>query len=203
MGDHYIYDCSGSITTGGTAQLVLPFMKGRASFEIVNISDTAMYIGFGGPRAHATLTGTGISSISVDNAGFGYSIAPSVQLIGGGNTGWDMQNSTFLGCKEVGYPAPASVGTAHCVMTGTAPNMSVSSIVVDSPGVYATAPRVFIKNDRNDPFGAFLPSATSPGSIILGATGGNYYRNHTTCFDDQISIVCATTGKVFSAYYMP
>lgn len=203
MGDHYIYDCSSAITTGGTAQLVLPFMKGRCSFEIVNMSDTNMYMGFGGARAHATLTGTAITSITVDNAGFGYSIAPTVQFIGGGNTSWNMANSTFLGCKEVGYPAPAQIASATCVMTGSAPNMSVASITINYGGLYATAPRIVLKNDKNDPYGAFLPSATSPGSIILGATGGNYYRNHTNCFDDQISIVCATTGKVFSGYYMP
>lgn len=203
MGDHYIYDCSNTITVGGTAQLVLPFMKGRSSFEIVNMSDTIMYMGFGGARATATLTGTGVSSITVTNAGFGYSIAPIVQFIGGGNTSWNEANSTFLGCKEVGYPAPAKPASAICVMTGSAPNMSVASITINNPGVYATAPRIFLKNDKNDPFGAFLPAATSPGSIILGATGGNYYRNHTNCFDDQVSIVCATSNKVYSSYYMP
>lgn len=202
-GDHFIYDCSNTITLGGAAQLVLPYMKGRCSFEIVNMSDTNMYMGFGGARAHATLTDTSVSSITVDNAGFGYTLAPSVQFIGGGNTGWNMQNSSFLGNKEVGSPAPAHPAKAHCVMAGSAGALTVASIVIDDPGVYATAPRIFLKNNPNDPYGAFLPAASSPGSIILGANGGNYYRNHTACFDDQVSIICATTAKVFTSYYMP
>lgn len=201
-GDHYIYNASNTITADATAQLVLPVMKGRTLFEFFNLSAVTMYLGFGGARAHATLTGSAISSITVDNAGFGYSIAPEVQFIGGGNTGWNQNNPTFLGCGEIGYPSPSDPARAHCVMTGTAPNMSVSSIVIDNPGTYAIAPRIFLKNSKNDPFGAFLPSSTAPGSIAI-PQNGSYRLNGTACFIDQISVICATSTSPFSCYYMP
>ena len=202
--DHIIYDASAAIASGGTAQLILPIMPGRAALEIFNPSDTPMYLGFGGATASATITSGKVTSITVGNAGFGYTIAPKVVFIGGGNTGWNMNNPTFLGGNQVGYPAPAHPATAHCVMSGSAGALTVGSIVIDDPGTgYAIAPKVFLQNDPNDPYGAFAPSTGGIGSILLPASGTvPYIRNGTTCFTDQVSIICATTSKNFTAKYM-
>jgi hypothetical protein len=163
-----------------------------------------MYIGFGGATAHATLTSGKVTSVTVDNAGMLYSIPPKVIFIGGGNTGWNMQNSTFLGGNQTGYPAPAHPAAAHCVMTGVVGAQTVSSIVIDDPGVgYAIAPKVFLQNDPNDPYGAFAPSTGGIGCILLPANGTvPYIRNGTTCFVDQVSIICASSSKNFTCKYM-
>ena len=202
--DHYIYDVSGTIASNSAPQLVMPKMPSRSSFEIVNMSSAIMYIGFGGATATCTINSGKVNAITVVNAGFNYTKAPIVRFIGGGNTSWNQNNSTFLGGQAVNYPAPGNVATGTCVMTGSAGNLSVSSITINNPGSnYAIAPIIFLENDPNDPYGAFNPSATNPGSILLSANGGSYYRNHTTCFIDAISISCGTSTSVFTAKYMP
>jgi hypothetical protein len=182
----------------------MPQMLSRSSVEIINMSATTMYFGIGGATATCTISGGGVNAISVVNSGFNYTLPPLVIFIGGGNTSWNMANSSFLGGQAVNYPAPAAPASGHCVMTGSGSNKSVSSIVIDNPGKsYAIAPIIFLKNDPNDPYGAFLPSATNPGSIILGPNGGNYYRNHTNCFIDAVSVVCSASASVYTAKYMP
>lgn len=46
-----LFDASGAITTGGTAQLILPMAKTRSSLILENTSDTNMLFEFGSARA--------------------------------------------------------------------------------------------------------------------------------------------------------
>jgi hypothetical protein len=198
------YDASGTITTGGTPQLLLPVHKSRSHLLIMNISDTAMYIEFGAARATATLTSGAITSFSVTNAGFGYTRPPIVHLLGGGNGG----NSSFLGVGAPGYPSPGDAGYAaarYTDMSGQRPAQAhatltgplVGALVIEDPGAgYVKAPMVYLENDPLDPFGAAIPSSTS--GLLVQANGGSYYVNGTVCPTDQVSIVCATTGKAFT-----
>jgi hypothetical protein len=194
-----LFDVSGTITNGGTPQLLLPVALNRTSLIIQNISDTAMYISLGAPPATASLTSGAVSSVSVGNAGFGYSMAPTVHFYGGTNSNRNSSPAyTLSGLPD--YPAPSSPATAVCVMSGSAPNMTISSITVTSGGSgYAYPPFVFLQNRSLDPYGCSIPSATN--GILLAASGGSYTSNGTICTTDQIGIFCATSGKAFTCKF--
>lgn len=195
-GRDFLYDMSGTITTGGTAQLLLPEQFGRSFLMIQNISDTNMFVEFGSARATATLTGTAVTSCSITNSGFGFTIAPIVKFLGGGNVGGPTGNSTFVGSTEPGAKSPQSPAHGHCVLSGS----SVGSIVVDTPGtLYKVAPYVFISNSLNDPNGVATPSATS-GTELLPQ--GSITFSGTSCPTDPVAIFCATTGKAFTCKFM-
>ena len=196
------YVADGSITTGGTAQLVLPQTPQRAFFFFQNTSSGLMTLEFGSARATAVLTAGAISTINVTNAGFGFSKPPVVRFAGGGNAG----NSTYLGLNQPGGEGPNSMLTAgrpakaHCVMTGSAPNQTVASIAVDDPGAgYVIAPYVFIQNSDLDPYGAATPSATVGLQFQAGAS---LYVNGTSCNTDSVSVWGATTGQTFVCRWM-
>lgn len=197
-GSEYLYDASGTIAVGGTAQLVIPKAKSRSSLIIENISSANMFFEFGAARATAILSNKTISSCTVTNAGFGYSRPPRVRFLGGQDVQQTMPASTLQGLPD--WPSPSSTARARCIMTGSAPNMSVSSIVIDNPGAnYAYPPYVFIENDVLDPYGCAVPSATS--GILLLPSGGSYTPNGTICTTDQISVFCATGGAAFTCKY--
>ena len=194
-----LYDASGTITTGGTPQLVLPVTLSRSHFFFQNNSAHAMWLEIGSARAVATLTGTGISSIAVTNAGFNFTYPPIVRFAGGGAA----SNSKFLGLNQPGGAGPTSPATytphakAHCVLTSNA----VSSIVVDEPGAgYVIAPFVFIFNNELDPYGCAVPS--SGVGIQVAASGGAAYYNGTACFTDSVAVLGTTTAEFYTCKWM-
>jgi hypothetical protein len=86
-------------------------------------------------------------------------------------------------------------------MTGSAPNLSISSIVINDPGAgYAIAPYVFIMNSDLDPYGCAAPSATS--GMLLSSNSAPYILNGTSCFTDAIAVFGATTGQAFLCRWM-
>ncbi len=206
---HPLYDASGTIASGGTAQLLLPEAKSRAFLLVMNISDTDMYLEIGGARATCSLTNGAVSSFTITNAGFNYTAPPIVELLGGGNGG----NPAYLGVGQPGYPAPGDAGNtaarysdmtqqrvakAHAVLTGGA----VSGFEIEDPGAgYAAAPYVFMRNSLRDPFGVAIPSATS--GILLPSSGGAYYVNGTACTTDALAIFCTSGSKSFVCRWMP
>lgn len=195
----HFYDASGTITSGGTAQLIVPEALARSSWVFVNNSDTTMYLEIGMARATATISGGKVTSVAVTNAGFGFSIAPTVKFLGGGFTGGNAYNPTYLSAGLPDYLAPASPATAHCVMTGSAPNMSISSIVIDNGGSgYNSAPYVEIHNSLNDPYGCAVPSATSGIGILAN---GSYTNNGVVVTTDPIAVFCASSSKGFTFKY--
>lgn len=193
-----LFDASGSIVTGGTAQLVLPEAHIRSSLIIENTSSGNLLLEFGSARANCALSGGAVSSVTVTNTGFGYSMPPNVHFYGGalGPKGNPQQAPTYSlqGLPE--YNSPNSPAKAHCVMTGAAGSMTVSSIVIDSPGSgYAFPPFVFLTNNANDPYGCAVPSATI--GLLLIASGGSYTANGSVCTTDQVSIFGASTGQTY------
>lgn len=196
-----LFDASGAVTVGGTPQLILPIARIRTSLIIENSSSSTMYLEFGGARASATLTSGAVSSVSVTNAGFGYTRPPSVVFYGGafGPPGNPQSAPAYALPGLPDWTAPSNVATAHCVMTGAAGSMTVNSIVIDNPGSgYAYPPYVLLVNDINDPFGAAVPSATS-GIQITG--GGAYSVNASICPTDQISVFCSASSATFVCKY--
>lgn len=194
-----VFDKSGTITTGGTPQLIMPISLSRSSLIVQNISDTNMFVEFGGARATATITSGSITGFTITNSGFNYTRAPQVILYGGGNTGNNLANSSFLGGNLPDYPAPSNIASAHCVMTGSPGNLSVASITIDNPGSgYAIAPYVYLLNDPLDPYGSATPSATSGVELL---PQGSVTFNGPVCSTDQAAIFCASTGKGFTAKF--
>lgn len=193
-----LFDVSGSITTGGTAQLILPEAHTRSSLIIENTSSGNLFLEFGAARAGlAVLSSNTISSVPVANAGFGYSIAPNVVFYGGafGAAGNPQLQPAYSLQGLPDWTAPSKPAKAHCVMTGAAGSMTVSSIVIDDPGAgYAYPPFVFLFNSHNDPFGAAVPSATVGMELL---PGGSYTPNGSVCTTDQVSVYGATTGQTF------
>jgi len=196
---NHLYDVSGTISSGGTAQLLLPMALTRTSLIIQNISDTNMYISIGAPPATCTLSSGSVSTVTAGNAGQGYSRPPYVLFYGGALANRaSAPTYTLAGLPD--YPSPANPATAHCVMTGAAGSQTISSIVVDNPGSgYAYPPFVFLVNDPLDPFGFSVPSATSGIELVSG--GGSYTSNGSICITDQIAIFCASSSKAFTCKF--
>lgn len=193
------FRADGSITAGGTPQLVLPAFAPRSSLIIQNVSDTEMWFEFGAARAHATLSSGVVSSVTVDNGGFNYTLPPKVTFLGGGYNG----NTAFLGLgipsqsSPAGpYPAGAKPAVAHATLSTGA----VSAITVDDGGSgYAIAPYVFLSNPL-DPYGCADPSAGS-GSGLRLLPGQAYTWNGTVTPTDAVAVYCASTGKKFICMY--
>ena len=189
----FMYDASGTITTGGVAQLVLPERMQNVSGFIQNISSGILMIEFGGARASCAVTSGSVSSISMSNAGFGYTIPPTVHFFGGGDL---TKNPTYLAPGLPGVQGPSRTAKAHALLTGG----GVSAIVIDDPGAnYVKAPYVFLQSSEQDPYGAATPSLTN--GVILAASGGSVFFNGTAMTTDAISIFGSSTGQPFTCKY--
>jgi hypothetical protein len=200
---HPIYTADGAVVAGGTPQLVLPVTPSRSFLMLQNLSAGSLYFEFGSARATAALTSGVISSITVTNAGFNFTKPPVVRFAGGGNSG----NTSFLGLNQPGGDSPNSsitagrVARAHCVMTGTAPNLFVSSIVIDDGGAgYVIAPYVFIFNSDLDPYGCAAPSATS--GLLMATGAAPLILNGSSCPTDSISVYGGTTAWAYLCRWM-
>jgi len=194
---HFYYDASGTIASGGTAQLLLPQSKSRSHLIIVNNSSGALYIQFGIQPAVATLTNKVVTSVSVPDGGFGFTVAPTVMFLGGGNNG----DPASQGATMPDWPSPANPAQGIVVMASSAiSGNKINSITVTNGGSgYLAPPYVAIYPDRTDPTGVGTASATT---FPLQANGGNLYLNGTCCPTDAISIYGATTGQAFVCKYM-
>lgn len=199
-----LFCADGTIAVGGTPQLVLPQTPARAFLTIQNTSAGTLVFEFGSARATATIVNGVVTAIAVTNGGFGFSLPPNILLFGGGNGGV----SGYVGLGQPGGAAPSAMmgvgrpATAHAVMSGTAPNMSVASIVVDDGGAgYVTAPYVAIHNSNHDPNGCATPSATS--GMVLPAGSAPIILNGTSCPTDAIAVFGMTAGQSFLARWMP
>ena len=187
-----VYRADGTVAAGGTAQLILPRAAPRSSIIIQNTSTSdTITLEFGCARATATVTNGKVTAITVTNAGFGFTYAPSVHFLGGGN----MYNGRDLG---LGYPnqlAPSNFATAHCVLS----NGSISSIVIDNPGAgYDCAPYVLLLNDPNDNYGAAAPSATSGFKLNPGQW---LQQDSSIVHTDAVAVYGATTGDSWFCQY--
>ena len=189
---HYMYDASGAVTTGGTAQLILPKAQARSFLMIENTSAGNLLFEFDGARATATLTSGAVSSTSITNAGFGYVKAPIVRFWGGGGP---VGVPAYGGVGMPGEFAPQIPATGIAVLSGA----TVGSITITNPGVgYLTAPYVQLINSDLDPVGCAVPSATVG---LLLAANGSFTFNGTYCPTGTVSVFGASTGQAFVCKY--
>ena len=178
--------------------MIVPEASERASFIFQNISSVNMFIEFGAARATASLTSGAVSSCSVTNAGFGYSIAPTVKFLGGALRN-RAANPTYTIADLADGIAPSHPAMAHCVMTGSAPNMTVASITIDDPGAgYAMPPYVELINNSLDPFGCAVPSATNGIELL---PQGSFTNEGVVCSTDQIAVFCTNTSSAYTFKY--
>jgi len=215
--DFYVAD--GTITSGNSAQLLLPESKSRSYLYIQNLSAHTMYVEFGGARATATITSGAVTSFSITNAGFGYTIAPTVHLLGGGSGGNATSATNAIGGIPT-WPSPgdnAFVGPrlgsttdrrarAHCTLSAGA----VNAFVIDDPGSgYINAPYVFLQNSLipPDPFGVAIPSSSSGYALAAVSTTSNtpsYLQfNGTACPTSAVAIVSSGTSDAFVCRWLP
>lgn len=193
---HPLYCADGTIATGGTPQLILGISQSRSSLILQNLSVGNLVFEFGSARATATYSAGTVASVAVTNAGFNFTKAPLIRFLGGGGNDGVNGNSSYLGLNQPNGPSPSHPARAHAVMTGSAGNLSISSIVVDDGGAnYLCAPYVFIMNSDLDPYGCAVPSATV-GLLVAPATGPIAW-NGTTCPTDAVAVYGATTSQAY------
>lgn len=192
-----LYDASG--TLNNTSVLALGQSPSRSHLLIQNTGSASIWVEMGPARAHATISNAGVSAVTVDNAGQNYTYAPKVIFLGGGGAigGYP---AGYVGLGQEGAPSPSHVASAHCVMTGSAGAMSVSSIVVDDPGAgYLVAPYIYLQNDPRDPNGVAVAAANT--GIRLDASTPPLIWNGTVCPTSAISIF-ASAAASFTLKYM-
>ena len=201
---HFMYDASGVIAAGGTAQLLLPQHQARSLFMFTNNSNGDLILEFGAARATCTVSGGAVSSsFTITNSGFGYTNPPLVTFLGGGYPSVTLAsgrgagfNTSYVGVGGPLFPVPSHPAVAHATLSGG----SVNAIVLDDPGAgYAVAPMVFLINSDLDPKGCATPSASS-GYVI--SSGGSLTFNGTCCPTDAIGIYGATDNQAFTCKYM-
>lgn len=194
----YGFRADGKITSGGTSQLILPEATSRSSLLFQNTSVNVMWLEFGAGRAHATLTAGAITSVTVDNAGFGYTLVPLIELFGGGG------QTPFVGIAQPGFPVPQAIYGSNFRPAKLRPVLSgstIGSIAIDDPGVgYLVAPYVHIRNQLNDPNGCADPSVGSGSGMQLNG-GDSVNFNGTAMVTDPIAVYCATTNSTFFCLY--
>lgn len=207
---HYLFDASGTITTGGTAQLVLPQHPSRSVLMFVNNSANTMYLDFGCGYAHCTLTNGAVSSVTVDNAGFNFTQPPRIRFLGGGYPQVTLAsgqaagyNSSYVSAGGPNFPAPPNCATAVAVLASSSiAGKKINSITVTNGGSnYAVAPFVQIIPSDLDPNGVVIPASTNATSIKLPA-GASLSWIAGMCPTDALSVVSSSTSDAFTCKYM-
>jgi hypothetical protein len=200
----FLYDYSGSITTGGTAQLCLPQRKSCSFLSIQNTSNSNLFIQLGLRPATATISSGAVTSVAVVDAGFGFQFPPNIFFFGGALNFPGALPGPNLGATMPGWPAPNAAAQAYAAMaTSSISGQSISSIVVTNGGSgYTVAPYVFIQPLYGDPTAAGLPSASATVGILLGGGGGAMTWNASAVPTDAVAIVGATTGQTFTVKWM-
>lgn len=209
-GLHRSFRGDGVIASSLLPQLVLPQALSRTMLTIVNTGASVLWMDHGCARASAVLTADKVTSCTIQNAGFGFTYAPLVSFVGGGND--VVANSAWNGKGLIGSDGPAGVNLsttpptyfqpaiAHAVLTTGA----VTSIVMDFGGAgYVNPPEVILTNDPRDPFGCADPSLNSGSGVLLPISGAGVYKlNGTACWTDALAVFGTADAK-FYVDYMP
>ncbi len=210
-GPHYAYRADGVIISGSAPQLILPAMQTLLRLTVQNCSAHPMWVERGPARAHATITNGAVTSIDftdagLDNAGFNYTLAPKVAVLGGGGnfvtpTSWPGS----VGQEQ--WQVPSGPNARPAAITAVLTSGAISSFVIDDPGAgYVNPPELFLINHPSDPFGCADPSIGSGTGFFLNGTSGgigsSYSLDGTGCDTSQVAIFCATTGAQFFVEYM-
>jgi hypothetical protein len=131
-GLHRAFRADGTITTGGTAQLILPVAGSRCMLMIMNTSSGAMFMEHGPIRATATISGGSVTSCTITNAGFGYTNAPSIEFSGGGNS--YVASSSWNGLGLIGSNSPRGLATQGDISSNVTYNRPAKAHFVMSGG---------------------------------------------------------------------
>lgn len=200
-GAQYLYDASVTIGASSTPTLVLPKAQQRSSLVLQNISAIDMYIEIGPARASCTISSGAVNAVSVTNAGFGYSLPPTVHFYGGAYINKNQISPTYTIAGLPEYAAPSRPAKAHCIMSGAAGAQTVSSIVIDDGGAgYAYPPFVYLRNNPNDPYGCAAPSATS-GILLKGGSGSSWSNNGIVQNTDQVAVFCTSFNTILTCKF--
>lgn len=210
----FLYNASGTITTGGTPQLVLPEGKSRSLLVLENLSSGNLWFEFGSAQATCTISGGAVNAVSIVNGGFNFTQAPFVTFLGGFYAQATSGNvTTGVGVGFPGFPSPmAGQGTSSnlfriaqgaAVLAAASVGSKVASVTINDGGAgYQTAPYVFFQNSLLDPLGVADPSLNSGVGILLLANGGSQTWESTACPTDAVAVYGATTGQRFTAKFM-
>jgi len=192
------FDASGTITAGNTPQLLLPQRKSCSAFLFQNLSSGALMVQSGVLPATAHLTSGVVSSVTVNDAGFGFNAPPTVLFYGGGNA----NDPASYGATMPGWPSPMHPAQGIAVIGSSSISGSqINSIsITDGGSGYLVAPYVFIQALRTDPTGVGIPSATV-GILVPGA-GGLLSIVDLTCPTSALSVWGATTGQAYTCKWM-
>ena len=194
---HDVFDASGQIASGGTAQLCIPQRKSCSLIHIINTSAAILSVQIGIRPATATLTSGSVTSVAVGDAGFGFLVPPTVAFLGGGNS----MDLASQGATMPHWPAPANAATGYATLSSG----SISAITVTNGGSgYTKTPYVYVLADRTDPTGVGLCNA-SVGIVLAasGNAGSQLFLNYTSCPTTAISIWGGSTGQTYTAKWMP
>lgn len=208
-----IFASTVTIGSGGGSFLVLPNQVTRSFLEISTPTSAAVgYISMGAGEATATLTSGAVSSITVVDGGFNYTLPPVVQILGGGNGG----NPTNIGATADPFsdiPGKPVAGTQPSALTpsgsqatavATVSGGAITGITVTNGGSgYVIAPYVWITNNTNDPNGCANPFRGSAGTGRVVTSGNPLTYNGTDCPTSPVAVYCATSGAVFLVKWMP
>lgn len=210
-GLHRAFRADGTLSSNSV--LVLPQAMTRCQFMIMNISAAPMYMDHGCARANAVITSGAVTSLTISNGGFGFTIPPLVTFAGGGGQGTGVNqgnagiiaNSSWNGRGLLGSPPPSGTSptvarpaVARSVLTSGV----VTSFIIDDPGAgYVNPPEVILTNDPRDPFGCADPSVGSGSGVYLAANGGSYYLNGTAMWMDAVAL-WGTNASKFTCEYM-
>lgn len=196
MTSDFLYSADGTITAGGTSQLVVPRAKSRSYLFFQNLSSNTMYVAIGGARATATVSGGVVTGFTIANGGFGYVKTPTVRCFGGGAS--DGIADTNCGGSLPDWPSPSRPAQGLAVLSGGV----LTSITITDPGSgYLRAPYVLIESNPADSIGCEDPfySSTARGFQILPAGSLEFFNQ---CPTDAVAVYGTTTGDRFTCRYM-
>ena len=186
----------GTITTGGTAQTLIPQQLGRTAFYFENTSSANLTVYVGPPAVSVTLTSGVITSFTVADNGLGWLFPPVVTLLGGVFTGNTLvqPGGMYTGpqsqmVKAGGSPA---IITANALSGGA---LNGFTIVSGGSG-YIVKPDVKLINPwPQGGGGAGTPTATV-GFLVVA--NGSLSFEHTFCPTSAMNIFGATTGQTYT-----
>lgn len=186
-------DFSGTITSGGAAQILLPQQMGRVAFYFANNSSANLTIQIGPPPVSITLTNGVITAVSVSDNGLGWLFPPTVELLGGVFTGnFNVQPGSPNSLAGGNWPGQPAQIIANAISGGALNGFSI----VNGGSGYKVAPTARLVNQwPQGGGGAATPSATAGMPVAPGAV---IFLDSSVCPTSAINVFGGTTSQAFT-----